>query len=198
MHSSYESPSPSAVSLTLTLESSALALDRVEHVAVRLRDRARLVLARDLLAEHVDRRQLPVGVQRRGRRRRLVERRARRCSARRRAARPASARPGSRRTMARSSSVTGGAILCARRGSRLAHEALARGADERHRLGEQHAHRVAQRDRLLVDAARRLHLRERGRGELDGGVRASASRTARAAPPARSRPAAPRTRAAPA
>ena len=36
----------------------------------------------------------------------------------------------------------------------LAHEPLAGGADERHRLGEEHAHRVAQRDRLLVGRCR--------------------------------------------
>src|SRR5579884_3545356 len=52
----------------------------------------------------------------------------------------------------------------------LAHEALARGADERHRLGEEHAHRVAQRERLLVGPARDLHLRQRGGRQLDGGV----------------------------
>jgi hypothetical protein len=52
----------------------------------------------------------------------------------------------------------------------LAHEALACGADERHRLGEEHAHRVAERDRLLVGAPLHLDLRERGGGQLDGGV----------------------------
>ncbi len=60
--------------------------------------------------------------------------------------------------MARSSSVTGMSVL--------AHEALAGGAHERHRLGEQHAHRVTQRDRLLVDAADRLDLGERGGRQL--------------------------------
>src|SRR5712692_6287601 len=49
----------------------------------------------------------------------------------------------------------------------LAHEALACRGDERHRLGEQHPHRVAERDRLLVDRAGRLHLRERGGRQLD-------------------------------
>src|SRR5205823_6040471 len=52
----------------------------------------------------------------------------------------------------------------------LAHEPLARGADERHRLGEQDAHRVAQRDRLLVGGTADLNLRERSRCQLDGGV----------------------------
>src|SRR5581483_7085427 len=54
--------------------------------------------------------------------------------------------------------------------SLLAHEALARGGDERDRLREEHAHGVAQRERLLVRTARHLHLRERRRGQLDGGV----------------------------
>src|SRR5918994_6049433 len=52
----------------------------------------------------------------------------------------------------------------------LAHEPLARGADERHRLGEEDAHCVAQRNRLLVRASLRLHLAERGGGELNGRV----------------------------
>src|ERR1700751_4965361 len=74
--------------------------------------------------------------------------------------------------MAWSSSDTGGAILCGSRRAalRLAHEALAGGADERHRLGEEHAHRVPQGDRLLVDPALRLDLLERRRGQLDRGV----------------------------
>ena len=42
--------------------------------------------------------------------------------------------------------------------------------NERDRLGEEHAHRVAERDRLLVGAAARLHLLERGRSQLDGRV----------------------------
>src|SRR5260221_9806495 len=69
--------------------------------------------------------------------------------------------------MARSSSVTGGAIV---RVLRLAHEPLARGADERHRLGEEQPHCVAERNRLLVDRALRLQLGERGGGQLDGSV----------------------------
>jgi hypothetical protein len=44
---------------------------------------------------------------------------------------------------------------------------LACSADERHRLGEEHAHRIPQRDGLLVDAALRLHLGERRGGQLD-------------------------------
>ena len=52
----------------------------------------------------------------------------------------------------------------------FAHEALAGGADEGDSLGEEDAHGVAQRDRLLVDRARRLDLPERGRGQVDGGV----------------------------
>src|SRR5438309_1254958 len=65
------------------------------------------------------------------------------------------------RTMALSSSVTCRAIL------RLAHEALTCCADERNSLREEDAHRVPQGNRLLVDAARRLDLRERRRCELD-------------------------------
>src|SRR5207247_9870629 len=52
----------------------------------------------------------------------------------------------------------------------LAHEPLAGGADERDRLGEEHAHGVAERDRLLLGRALHLHLRERRRGELDCSV----------------------------
>ena len=47
---------------------------------------------------------------------------------------------------------------------------MAGGAHERHRLGEQHAHRVAHRERLPVDGALELQLRERRGGQLDGGV----------------------------
>ena len=60
-------------SLTLTFESRPVRVDRVEHLAVRARDRARLVDARDLLAEHVDRRQLARRVQRRDDAARVVE-----------------------------------------------------------------------------------------------------------------------------
>src|SRR5439155_23158781 len=52
----------------------------------------------------------------------------------------------------------------------FAHEALAGRADERHRLGEQHAHRIAQRDRLLVRRPRGLELTECSGGELDRSV----------------------------
>src|SRR5947199_50900 len=68
------------------------------------------------------------------------------------------------RTMALSSSDTSRAIL------RLAHEALTRCTDERNGLREEDAHRVPQGDRLLVDAAGRLDLRERRRGQLDRGI----------------------------
>src|SRR5437899_439601 len=84
---------------------------------------------------------------------------------------PCPASRGGRGTMARWRSVTGGAILRGRASwSGLAHEPLARGAHERHRLGEEQPHGVAERDRLLVDAALRLHLGKRGGGQLDGGV----------------------------
>src|SRR3989442_14552853 len=53
---------------------------------------------------------------------------------------------------------------------RLAHEALTRPADERDRLGEEHAHRVAESDRLPVGGPFDLQLRERRRGQLDRGV----------------------------
>ena len=60
----------------LTFESSDAVVDRRKDVAVRLRDRARLLLARDLLAEDVDRRHLPAGVEVANDADRLVERRA--------------------------------------------------------------------------------------------------------------------------
>jgi uncharacterized hydrophobic protein (TIGR00271 family) len=50
----------------------------------------------------------------------------------------------------------------------LAHEALASGRHERHSLGKEHPHGIAQGDRLLVDAAGRLHLLQRRSGQLDG------------------------------
>src|SRR5688572_7923777 len=49
----------------------------------------------------------------------------------------------------------------------FAHEALAGGGDERHRLREEDAHRVAKRDGLLVDPAGRLYLLQRGGRQLD-------------------------------
>src|SRR5262245_5668462 len=48
----------------------------------------------------------------------------------------------------------------------FAHEPLARGADERHCLGEQDTHRVTERERLLVRAALRLDPRQRRGGQL--------------------------------
>src|SRR5436190_2579973 len=52
----------------------------------------------------------------------------------------------------------------------LAHEALARGADERYCLREEDPHRVAQGDRLLVRPAVHGDATERRRGEIDGRV----------------------------
>ena len=57
-----------------------------------------------------------------------------------------------------------------RRPSGLAHEPLARCADERDRLGEQDAHGVTERKRLLVDRPRDLDALERGRRQVDGRV----------------------------
>src|SRR5712691_6019781 len=65
--------------------------------------------------------------------------------------------------------ATGARILVARHLA-LAHEALARGAHERDRLGEQYAHGVPERERLLVGAAGDVHALERGRREVDRGV----------------------------
>src|SRR3954452_20420894 len=70
---------------------------------------------------------------------------------------------GSSWTIARSSRATS-------RGLALAHEALACGTDERHRLGEEHAHRVAQCDGLLVGASGHVQLSHRRRRQLDCGV----------------------------
>src|SRR3954464_11455517 len=52
----------------------------------------------------------------------------------------------------------------------LAHEALARGAHQRDGLGEEDAHRVPEGDRLLVDAALRIDLRQCRGSQLDRGV----------------------------
>ena len=65
---------------------------------------------------------------------------------------------------------TSTATDCGYRRLALAHEPLAGCADERYRLGKEHAHRVAHRNRLFFGAALNVHLRERSRGELDGGV----------------------------
>src|SRR5437762_6977137 len=70
---------------------------------------------------------------------------------------------GRTRAIAWSRSATGAGLS-------LAHEPLARRADERDRLGEEDSHRVPQRERLLVGSPAHLHLRERRRRELDGGV----------------------------
>jgi len=45
---------------------------------------------------------------------------------------------------------------------------LAGGADERHCLGEEHAHRITESRRLLVRPTGRLHLLQRGGREFDG------------------------------
>ncbi len=71
----------------------AAALDLGEDVAVGLGDRARVLLAGDLLAEDVDGRELPLRVQARARRRPRRAASSRRCSGTRRAGRPASERP---------------------------------------------------------------------------------------------------------
>src|SRR3954463_4468978 len=52
----------------------------------------------------------------------------------------------------------------------LAHEPLTSSANERYRLGEEDAHRITERDCLLVDAALRLHLLQGRRGQLDRGI----------------------------
>ena len=56
-------PEPERGRLDADVRVERLLVDRGEDVAVRLRDRARLLLARDLLAEDVDRRHLPAGVE---------------------------------------------------------------------------------------------------------------------------------------
>ena len=52
----------------------------------------------------------------------------------------------------------------------LAHEALASSAHERNRLGEKHAHRIAERDRLRVRRALDRHPLQRGGGEIHRSV----------------------------
>ncbi len=56
-------PEPERGRLDADVRVERRVVDRREHAAVRLRDRARLLLARDLLAEDVDRRHLPAGVE---------------------------------------------------------------------------------------------------------------------------------------
>ena len=52
----------------------------------------------------------------------------------------------------------------------LAHEALPCGRHQRHRLGEEHPHRVSKGDRLLVDGSRRLDPAERRRRQVDSRI----------------------------
>ena len=159
------------------------------------RDRARLVRARDLLAEHVDRRQLPLGVQPRDDAHRVVERAARRCSAPRAAARPA--RHGrqqpdeGRSTIVRSIDVerATGDVTISRMKPWRAALTSATASGKRTRIASRRA--IACSSALPVTR----HLRERRRGRARPRCSASASRTARAAPPAPTRPAARRTRA---
>src|SRR5438128_7235278 len=54
--------------------------------------------------------------------------------------------------------------------SPLAHESLTRCADERYRLGEEHAHRVPHRRRLLLGRTRDVDALERRAGQLDGRI----------------------------
>ena len=155
------------MSFTLTL-SRAFALDLVEDVAVGLRDRLCFVGAGDLLAEHVDRGQLARSVQRLHDTHAVLERGA--CDVPRGEALHHRPRNGGQQSDHCLVEQRHGRRDCRPTATSLAHEALACGADERHRLGEEQAHGVAKRDRLLVDAARGLHLREcRGR-QLDGRV----------------------------
>jgi hypothetical protein len=49
----------------------------------------------------------------------------------------------------------------------FAHEALTSGADERHRLREEHPHGVTKSNRLLVRRTGRLHLSQCSPGQLD-------------------------------
>ena len=76
-HRSRSSSSPSPVSFTEMFASSPSASIAREHVVVLAGDRARLVRARDLLAEDVDRRQLPFRVQLANDAQRVVEGRSR-------------------------------------------------------------------------------------------------------------------------
>ena len=75
---------------------------------------------------------------------------------------------GSSPVIALSRSVTNGAR--SRASAAGAHESLPGGTHERDGLGEEHAHRLTQGDRLLVRAARYLDLGQGRRAELDGGV----------------------------
>ena len=79
--------------------------------------------------------------------------------------------------------------LAAASNSALAHETLARSTHERHGLGEEHAHGVAQRNSLLVDCCRSAAPASELRTSARPRCSASASRTAPAVPPAPTRPA---------
>src|SRR5205085_12065059 len=188
----------------------AALLDVREDILVGADDRRRVLLAPDLLAEDVDRGELPLRVQppdglarvlqlragdvalrellddRAWNRRKQPDDRAvedghgRRDCTRRplpptRPARPGShvstpvsqtASPGVRH---RYGSCRQGRLRVKDEGLKLrvlAHEALAGGAHEGDRLREEHAHRVAEGDRLLVGPALDAHLAERRAGQL--------------------------------
>jgi hypothetical protein len=75
-----------------------------------------------------------------------------------------------RRTGSTSGSATAASATPPRSGSALAHEALSRRRNKRDGFREQHAHRVADRNGLLVRRALRGHLLKRRRRQLDSGV----------------------------
>ena len=123
----------------------AIGLDRLQRSVVALRDRLGLVGLGDLLAEDVDRRAHARGVEPRHDAAGVVERRP--CDVRSRDAPHDRARDGRQDADDRAVEA-----LSPGRDSKagLAHEALAGGGDERDRLREEHAHRVAKRERLLL------------------------------------------------
>ena len=105
---SRSSSSPRRGQLDRDVRVEALAVDPREQVVVLAGDRARLVGARDLLAEDVDRRAASPRRSARGRRGRRRRASGRRCSARRAAARPVAGRPaGAGRSCGRNSNGRG-------------------------------------------------------------------------------------------
>ena len=131
--------SPRPVSLTEMSASSARSAIDSSASPVLAHKSQGLLAGLDRFAEHVDRRRLAGRVQLRDHVTRVGERLARDVALRH----PPDDRPRDGREDTDERAVEHAALA-------LAHEALAGGADERDRLGEEHAHGVAQRERLLV------------------------------------------------
>ena len=153
-----------------------LALDPGEDLVVGTGDFACFVDAPALLAEDVHRRHLPFAVQARDDPYGVLEGRSCDVTSREpphdpfRHSRQGTDESAIEKAHGVRGSSLGRAVEKAPQARLLAHEALACSAHERDRLGEEHAHRIAHGECLLVGGAACLHLRQRCCRQLDRGV----------------------------